>query len=169
MSPHRGLKTKYFYMIFSLRATHSFRCGKAALSRLRRKPWMYVTLSVAEDAVPPRDTVILPRSTRLNMYARMVACVVKPAGNSIMLYCSNCCITENLHCCWGMVACMAIKEVCYWRLMPLIFCFMVNEPTLLSVLFKCTFPQILQTSYLPFLFWSCDKLIRNRKLAFFCI
>ena len=58
------------------------RWGKAAFRRLRRNSWMKTTL-LSTVMFGPRATVILPISNRLNMYARMVACIVKPTENTI--------------------------------------------------------------------------------------
>ena len=39
---------------------------------------MYSTFCAVVDVLPPRATVTLFLSRRLNMYAKMVACIVKP-------------------------------------------------------------------------------------------
>lgn len=62
--------------------TYSFKWGKAAFSRFNKNPCMYELLSAALDELPPNDIVIFPRSTRLNMYAKIVACIVKPKVKS---------------------------------------------------------------------------------------
>ena len=55
----------------------SERCGKAALSSLATNSWTYSLLS----GTGPSGTWILPSSTNVNIYARIVACIVRPAIN----------------------------------------------------------------------------------------
>lgn len=59
----------------------SERWGKAALSRLATNPWTKVTLFVlgAVGLAESRLTVMRFCSTSVNMYARMDACIVRPA------------------------------------------------------------------------------------------
>ena len=43
---------------------------------------MYSTFCAAVDEVPPRATVTLFLSRRLNMYAKIVACIVRPGSQN---------------------------------------------------------------------------------------
>ena len=69
-------KPSFFQMV--TQATYSFRWGKAAFRRLRRNSWTK-TMLFSTTTLRPNGTVTLPISNRLNMYARIVACIVKPA------------------------------------------------------------------------------------------
>ena len=60
--------------------THSCKWGNAPLSSSETYLWMYSTLVPVWEPGVKNWALICPCSTTLNMYAKIVACIVKPEG-----------------------------------------------------------------------------------------
>lgn len=80
---HKHLhKTKQIFLTVELTRIHTYSCrwGNADFRRLATYSWINIWLFTGFPGF--RGVLIFPSSTKLNMYARIDACIVKPGGNA---------------------------------------------------------------------------------------